>query len=231
MTCNRNLRWYELIPVFSFLIQGGRCRRCSTRISYQYPFVEIGTGLIFALIAYKFLPLFYMSYYGLYTFTVAVYLLIYSLLVIIAVYDLRHKVIPDKLVFIFTIVAFASLFIDLTFAGPVFVLPTLMNFIAGPLLALPFVLIWFLSKGKLMGLGDGKLILGLGWMLGLSSGITAVIIAFWIGTIISVPLVLWSKNKFGMKTEVPFAPFLIISSFVTFLFGFNLFSLIRLFSF
>jgi leader peptidase (prepilin peptidase)/N-methyltransferase len=229
MTCNRELRWYELIPVLSFLIQSGKCRRCASKISHQYPLVELVTGVIFALIAYKFLPVLFVSS-GFYIFLVVIFVFLFSLLIVISVYDLRHKIIPDKLVYIFIIVSFLSIFVNLFIVGPVFVLPTLSALIAGPVLALPFVLLWYFSKGRLMGLGDGKLILGIGWMLGLSSGIFAVILSFWIGTIVSVILMLISKKKMTMKTEIPFAPFLILSSLVTFICGFNVFSLIKLFS-
>lgn len=229
MTCNRELRWYELIPFLSFLIQSGKCRRCASQISHQYPLVELVTGLIFALVAFKFLPILYVSY-GLYIFLVVLFVFIFSLLIVISVYDLRHKIIPDKLVFIFIIVSFLSIFVNLFLIRPIFVLPTFWGLISGPLLALPFILLWFFSKGRLMGLGDGKLILGIGWMLGLSSGIFAIILSFWIGTIVSVLLMFLSKKKMNMKTEIPFAPFLIISTLITFLFNFNIFSLIKLFS-
>lgn len=229
MNCNRDLRWYELIPVLSFLIQSGRCRRCASKISHQYPLVELVTGLVFTLIAFKFLPILYVSY-GLYIFLVILFVFIFSLLIVISVYDLRHKIIPDKLVYVFIIISFLSIFINSFLFGSVFILPTFAILISGPLLALPFVLLWFFSKGRLMGLGDGKLVLGIGWMLGLSSGIFAIILSFWIGTIVSVSLMFLSKKKINMKTEIPFAPFLIISTLVTFLFNFNIFSLIKLFS-
>ena len=230
MTCNRNLRWYELIPVFSFLIQSGKCRRCASRISHQYPLVELVTGLVFAFVAFKFLPLLSASY-SLYMFLVVLYVFIFSLLIVISVYDLRHKIIPDKLVYVFIIISFLSIFINPSLLENVLVLPTFSALISGPLFALPFVLFWFFSKGRLMGLGDGKLILGIGWMLGLSQGLFAIIVSFWIGTIVSLLLLVLSKKKMSMKTEIPFAPFLIISTFVTFLFNFNIFSLIKLFSF
>lgn len=230
MNCNRDLRWYELIPVFSFLIQSGRCRRCASKISHQYPLVELVTGLVFTLIAFKFLPILLYVSYGLYVFLVILFVFIFSLLIVISVYDLRHKIIPDKLVYIFIIISFLSIFVSPFPFGPVFTLPTFSALIAGPLFALPFVLLWYFSKGRLMGLGDGKLVLGIGWMLGLSSGIFAVILSFWIGTIVSVIIMLFSKGKMNMKTEIPFAPFLIISTLVTFLFNFNIFSLIKLFS-
>lgn len=237
MNCNRDLRWYELIPVFSFLIQSGKCRRCASRISHQYPIVEVITGLVFALIAFKFLPILYISY-RLYTMYVILFVFIFSLLIVISVYDLRHKIIPDKLVYLFIFISFVSLFINPYMFGTFFTLPTFGALIAGPVFAIPFALIWYFSKGRLMGLGDGKLILGIGWILGLSQGAFAIILSFWIGTVVSLLIMFLSKsssslmkgNKLSMKTEIPFAPFLIIGFFITFLFNFDLFSLVKLFS-
>jgi len=229
MTCNNNLRWYELIPVFSFLIQKGKCRRCASSISHQYPLVELITGLLFALITFKFLPILYFSY-GLYLLYVTLFVFIFSLLIVISVYDLRHKIIPNKLVYFFSVIAFLSIFVNSNLFGPVFSLPTFSTLIAGPLFAIPFVLIWYFSKGRLMGLGDGKLVLGLGWILGLSQGVFAIILSFWIGTIVSLIFMFIYKNKMNLKTEIPFAPFLIISTFITFLFNLDMFSLIRLFN-
>jgi leader peptidase (prepilin peptidase)/N-methyltransferase len=229
MNCNRNLRWYELIPVFSFLIQSGKCRRCASKISHQYPIVELITGLIFVLVSFKFLPILYVSYWS-YLFLTSLFVFLFSLLIVISVYDLHHKIIPNKLVYLFIIVSFFSLFVNTSFFSLTFNVPTLIYFISGPLLALPFVSLWYFSKGRLMGLGDGKLILGIGWMLGLFQGIFAVIISFWIGTVISVFLMVIYRKKVNMKTEIPFAPFLIISTLVTFIFSLDIFSLIKLFS-
>jgi len=229
MTCGRSLRWYELIPVFSYLIQGGKCRRCSSKISKQYPLVEIGTGLIFVIISFKFLPVLFFSFLS-YVFLVTLFVIIFSLLMVISVYDLRHKIIPEKLVYTFIAISFFSIFINPSMFGPALGWPSLSSLISGPILALPFVLLWYFSKGYLMGLGDGKLILGIGWLLGLSSGLFSVILSFWIGSVVSIIIMIFSKKKIGMKTEIPFAPFLIISTLITFFFSFDIFSLIRLFS-
>lgn len=229
MNCNRDLRWYELIPVLSFLIQSGKCRRCASKISHQYPLVEIVTGLVFALVAFKFLSVLYVSY-GLYIFLVILFVFIFSLLIIISVYDLRHKIIPDKLVYVFIFISFLSIFVDYSGIGSFITLPSFVSLISGPILAIPFVLLWLFSKGRLMGLGDGKLVLGIGWMFGLASGICTIILSFWIGTLISIPLMILSKRKMNMKTEIPFGPFLIISTFITFLFSLDIFSLVKLFS-
>jgi len=232
MNCSKHLRWYELIPVFSFLIQKGKCRNCRSRISFQYPIVEVITGLVFALIAFKFLPVLYFSY-GLYILYVTLFVFIFSLLIVISVYDLRHKIIPDKLVFIFIIISFLSIFISPYLFGSIFTLPSIASLISGPLLSLPFILLWHFSKGKLMGLGDGKLFLGIGWLLGLPQGLFAVILSFCLGAVVSLVAMFSFKKrkKINMKTEIPFAPFIVIGTFITFLFNFDIFSLIRLFSF
>ena len=229
MTCNRNLRWYELIPVLSFLIQSGKCRRCASKISHQYPLVELITGLVFALISYKFMSIMYFSS-TIYVSFIILYMFIFSLLIVISVYDLRHKIIPDKLVAVFILVSLFSVFVNPAPFGSIFIMPTYTALLAGPILALPFALLWLFSKGRLMGLGDGKLVLGIGWLLGLSAGVCMVILSFWIGTIISVLLMVLSKKKMNMKTEIPFAPFLIASAFIVFFFNLDIFSLIKLFS-
>lgn len=72
--------------------------------------------------------------------------------------------------------------------------------------------------------------LGIGWMLGLSQGIFFYNSFFWIGTIVSLLIMFSSNKKLNMKTEIPFAPFLIISTFITFLFNWDMFSLVNLFN-
>jgi prepilin signal peptidase PulO-like enzyme (type II secretory pathway) len=166
-----------------------------------------------------------------YLLLVVFFTFIFSLLIVISVYDIRHKVIPDKLVFTFSFVAFLSLFINYYDFSSLFILPSPISFLAGPLLALPFFLIWILSRGKWMGLGDAKLMLGLGWILGIYMGLASMILAFWIGAIVSLTIMFLSRKKINMKTEIPFAPFLIISVFIVFLFSIDIFTLAALFQF
>ncbi len=220
MTCVRSLSWYELIPVGSFLIQNGKCRGCKSKISIQYPLVEVITGFIFSAIFLKFQNLFWMDTTA-FTVTLVFYSILFSLLLIIAVYDIRHKIIPDLLCAIFGIIAFIGLFL---FSAGSFAphCPGLYDFLAGPILALPFAFIWLISKGKWMGLGDAKLAVGLGWMLGLSLGFSALILSFWIGAVVGILLLTFSKNH-SAKTEIPFAPFLVLGALLIFLFEFNFF--------
>lgn len=228
MTCNNTLRWYELIPIFSFLIQSGKCRRCASSISHQYPLVEFVTGLIFTLTAFHFLPMLMFSPKLYITFLI-LFSFIFSLLMVISVYDIRHKIIPDKLVYMYAAVALLSIFINHTGVGPLFVTPSLLAILSGPLFALPFALLWLVSQGRWMGLGDAKLILGIGWMLGPLQAFAALTVSFWIGALVSLAIILFSRNKVNMKTEIPFAPFLIIGTLIIFFCNLDIYSLIALF--
>lgn len=210
-SCGKNLDWHELIPVASFLLQGGKCKSCKSKISWQYPIIELLAGILFISIFFYFPPTTIES-----GFLTIFYLFITCLLLIITIYDIKHKVIPDSLVYTFAIVSFAKLFIspELTF-----VLPQIWQVLAGPILASPFALMWLLSKGTWMGLGDAKLVLGIGWVLGISAGLSAIILAFWIGAIVSVMWMYIVFRKVKARYEIPFGPYLILGMYVVLLTG------------
>ena len=214
MSCRSTLSWYELIPVFSYLGLGGKCKSCQSRISMQYPLVELLTGIVFALLFIKFGDLFFYDSLS-FIISYAYYALMCALLIVIAVYDLRHKIIPDILSFVIGGLGFLGIF--LFDHGTLSVhAPSLANFLAGFAVSVPFALLWFLSRGRWMGLGDGKLLVGLGFLLGMLGVLSAVIFAFWAGGIIGIILLAFSK-KYGRKSEVPFAPFLILGTFLVLL--------------
>lgn len=228
MTCNKSLRWYELVPLFSFLIQFGKCRRCKSNISLQYPLVEFGTGIIFSLTAYHFLPLIISSYWSFILFMV-LFWFIFSILIVIIFYDIRHKIIPDNLVYSLIIISFLSIFISHESGLLKLSLPSLWNILSGPLCALPFLLLWLISKGRWMGLGDVKLILAIGWLFPFTVALSSIIISFWIGAVVGIFIILFSNKKVKLTTEIPFAPFLILGIFITFFFGIDIYSLAMLF--
>ena len=218
-TCGHTLLWHDLIPLVSFIVYGGRCRYCGARISFQYPLVEFIKGILFILVFLKLNPPFTV-YYLLLT---AYYLLTFTILLVISAYDIRHKIIPNVLVYFFIALSFAGIFIihDSLFL--------IQNFVAGPLLALPFIALWFASGGKWVGLGDAKLALGMGWLLGLSLGFAALILAVWTGAVAGLFLIVLSQGvsgirrlfpglkRFTIKSEIPFAPFLILGTLFAFL--------------
>lgn len=220
MVCQKQLVWYELIPVFSFLGLRGRCRTCKTKISIQYPVVELVTGVVFAALFFKFNDLFFLSTISFVT-TYVYYTLMSSLLIVIAAYDARHKIIPDPLSLIFGIFAFIGLFL-FNSSGLYPHIPSLLEFFSGIIIAAPFAFLWLVSKGTWMGLGDAKLLIGLGWFIGLPLAVSGLAIGFWLGAVVGLSLVIFS-DKHGMKTQLPLAPFLVLGMLLAFLLEVRLF--------
>ncbi len=232
MSCKSKLRWFELVPVFSFLLLGGRCRNCKSRISVQYLLVELSTGLIFSILFWKF----YIEngreiLSSAFVVPFVYFCVIFSILLVVAVYDLRHKIIPDRLSIILGILGFAGLFFFRFAPSVIFSfnpqVPSIWQFVSGPLIAFPFAFFWLISLGRWMGLGDAKLALGAGWVFGLSLALSGLVLAFWLGAAIGIALVVISKYRnrgtMGMKSELPFAPFLVIGLFLAFIFELPLF--------
>ena len=225
MACSKTLTPRMLVPLFSYLFQRGRCAYCSVRISPQYFLVEAALGVIFAVIVvvHQFDPLHTTLVEATWVIIDA---LIWTIFLGITVYDLRHKIIPDSFSFALAISAGVLLLLKWKFGLiPTYYIPFLdyvpswIDFAAGPFLAIPFALLWFFSGGRAMGLGDAKLALGLGWFLGFSYGVSAVILAFWVAFFPSIALLLLRGKNFTMKSEIPFAPFLVIGAFLTYAFG------------
>lgn len=231
-SCGRTLLWFDLIPVASWLFLKGKCRQCSSRISVQYPIVEAATCILFALIGFSELDL-VLKILG---------ALIVSLYIAIFVYDLYHTLIPDywsyaaaALAFLYACAA-AFLIFDPNIRIEIDVWQLILS---GPAAALPLFSLWFISRGAWMGLGDVKLALSIGWLLGPWIGIIAILGAFVLGALISICILLplpylaeWArslglpaprtrqagitslsrmKGPFTMQSEVPFGPFLIAS--------------------
>lgn len=233
-SCKRTLHAIDLVPVFSYLAFKGKCRTCKSHISIQYPAVELLTGILFATTYVVYAPLFFINpAYFIYKMLVGLFIM--SVLVLIIVYDIRHKIIPDLFAFLFAAVSFAAMFIGVGQYGEVFVYtPSFSHLFAGLILAFPFYFLWLVSRGVWMGLGDAKLALGIGWFLGLGAGATAIIYGFWVGAAVSVVMLLIQKSRMlrkilklpdlSMKSEIPFAPFLILGLLIVFFFQYNMFS-------
>ncbi len=222
MSCGKVLGAFELVPVASFLLQGGKCTKCKSKLSWQYPIVEALSAIVFFLLGHMFFPS-VLDVHASAVVIFALYAIIFSLLIVIAAYDFRHTVIPDRLVFAFIILSFLTTSIAY---GPAF---SYMYIFYAVLLAVPFALLWYVSKGKWMGLGDAKLALGIGFLLGGSAGLLALMFGFWAGAIVAVMLMLFKKKGVSMKTEIPFAPFLILGTLLVFFLKLDIASFMMLF--
>lgn len=199
--CDHQLTWYDLVPVLSFVLLGAKCRYCRKSISWQYPIIELLTAAL-AVVLYWQLGLSYSS---------VLLFVIFELLLIIAVIDLYHFVIPDA--YMFPAIALSLLY-ALTQSQPL----TLASIggglaLGGGLLAL----LSFGSKERWMGSGD----IGLGVAMGLLSGFagTAIglMLAFFSGSLVG-GILLGLRMK-TLKSALPFGPFLVVATVVSGLWG------------
>lgn len=234
--CGHVLAWYELIPVVSFLIQRGRCRSCHSRIALQYPLIEALTGFAFAGVWAMFAPLIGVAALWYVILAALLFLIIASLLIVITVYDIRHTIIPNPFVYGFIGVSLVWLIVHAIYTSAS-IEQVAMHLAAGPILFAPFAFLWRVSQGVWMGLGDGKLAWGVGWLLGLSSGVASIVLAFWIGAVWGIALVIGGKiaqlfpvkKQFTMKSEIPFGPFIILATALVWWWGITLSDIIRVF--
>jgi leader peptidase (prepilin peptidase)/N-methyltransferase len=231
-SCGHELAWPELVPIASFATQGGRCVNCRTKISWQYPLVEALTGFLFVFLYLRF-GWMLMVMPAQFAVTFGYYALVSSLLVVLSVYDIKHKILPDGMTLTLAVIAFIGMFL---FSGDMLAphLPHLSMVMAGIVLPLPFACLWYVSGGKWMGLGDPKLMVGMGWLLGLYGGIAAILLAFWIGAAISLIWVLgvriFRKKHLSIKVAIPFGPFLALSTVIVILTQTNIFSILAWFA-
>src|SRR5258708_9449255 len=195
--CKHQIRWYDNIPLLSYLILRGKCRDCHTEISLRDPLIELSSGIIFVLIGLN-----------------PVLLVISAILIAIFVTDLEFQLIFDELVF--GGLAFLILTFIVTDQTKIFEL-----LLAGFLGANILLFLNLITKGRGMGLGDVKLALLIGPMLGLEKLLTWLFFSFVSGAIIGVLLILFKGAS--MKQKIAFGPFLIIGFLLTLMFG-NYFS-------
>lgn len=216
--CKHILSWQDLIPVFSFFVLGGKCRYCKKPISYHYPLVELATAILFILI-FNLQFTIYNQFSIFHFFNFICYLIITCFLIVIFVYDLKHYIIPDKIIYPAITTAFLyRLFEILKFGFYNLDFKSLVNSVlSATLSSLFFLVIVLVSRGKWMGVGDVKLAFFMGLFLGWPKIFTALFSAFFIGAIVGLILIFLGKKR--LSSEIPFGPFLIIGTFLSLFWG------------
>lgn len=199
--CNHPLKWYDLIPVVSYISLRGKCRYCQKKLSILYPFIELFTGLLFGLA--------YLKYGFSYEFLAAS--IISSILVIIYVSDFRYYIILDSPLVIGSILilglkwhffGFKSMALSLASGLILFIFMLLIKFIGDKLF-----------KRESLGGGDIKLAFFIGVALGLQLAFTSLVVGSFIAVPYAIYVVLKNNNK-----EIPYGPFLISGTLIVFYF-------------
>lgn len=208
--CKKPIAWLDNIPLLSFLLLKGRCRQCKKKIPADYPLIELLVGLQFVwtywLLKVNFA--FFGQVEGFYSLALLIYwLVLFSGALTIAVYDLKYMLIPDEVLWPLIGLSFLRLF----FSHQWQVLPA--AFLSSGFL----FLLWLITRGKGMGLGDVKLAFLLGLVLGWPQIVVAYFTAFLTGAAAGVILVLWGRKNF--KQKIAFGPFLLLGMMVAKLWG------------
>jgi leader peptidase (prepilin peptidase)/N-methyltransferase len=195
--CKHLISWYDNIPLFSYLILGGKCRNCKGKISPRYFLIEIATAVVFVLIALKFDGVMLVWY-----------LIVSLILISVFVIDWEHQIILDEL----SLGGFflAILFFLLTDSKDIY-----LNLLSGMGFAVVLLFINLITKGKGMGLGDAKLAIFIGTLLGPLNSLGWFLTSFIIGGFFGVVVLLLKKKK--LKDKIAFGPFLVIGAFLTIL--------------
>ena len=200
MSCGNVLKWYELIPLFSFLVQGGKCRNCKTKLSAQYPLIELLNGLIYVWIfmAKGFQP------------ESILFCICASVLIVISVIDWRTYEIPFGCNIIIGILGIVRVFLNLAHWYDY-----VIGFFAVSGL---FLIIYWITKGRGIGGGDIKLMAAAGLLLGWQNILLSLMIGSIAGSVIHLALM---KIQ-GKDRVLAFGPYLAFGIFISMLYGNNL---------
>lgn len=204
-SCRHLLSWRDLVPVLNFIILRGKCRYCRKAISLQYPLVEMAAGLLFLL------TVFYFSFDFLFCFF---YLIFSCFLIVIFVYDLKHYIIPDRVIYPAIVLALSYQAIEGTGSTAGVGQYPLLSAVGAAAFFLAVVLV---SRGRWMGVGDIKLAFLMGLLLGWPNILVALFLAFFIGAAVGLGLMVSGQKS--LKSEIPFGPFLVTGTFLALFWG------------
>lgn len=186
MSCGHGLKWYELIPVLSWIAQGGKCRKCGVKLSAQYPIVEALNGIMWLLTGILFRGDW---------LTVGLYCGLFSLLMVLSVIDWRTFIIPNGINLAIFLLGLVRLVTDLE--------NWLLYLIGMLAVSLVFLLLHVLTAGNGLGMGDVKLVAAAGLLLGWQKMLLAVLVGSVAGAIIHSV-----RMKYGADRKLAFGPYL-----------------------
>ena len=202
-SCKKELCWYELLPIVSYVVLWGKCYACKKSIPIYHLASEIIMGLLFV-------AAFLFALMGGPLYISGIALLSATFLVPIVLQDIETMEVPEHLSLVF---AYIALIVGILTGGIGAVL-------GGVVLAVPFFLLWLFSAGKAMGLGDAKVAISLGFLLpSLTNAISVFILSFWVGLIVLFACILYQLAVKGKVTirkgmQIPLIPCIAVAYFL-----------------
>ena len=197
--CKKQINWYDNIPIISYLLIEGKCRKCKKKISFQYPLVELLSILTFVIIYF---------FYGI-TFTTILLIALSLTFLIIFFIDLEHFIIPNNLTYPMMILGFVKSFDpNLNSLFPNYVNSLIGGFFGYGIIWLIIFFYKVLRNKEGMGLGDAKLLAVIGFWFGWIS-VPFILFSSSLVALISVMPSLLNKSK-KLSSEIPFGPFIIV---------------------
>lgn len=219
-SCKKTIAWFDNIPLFSFLMLGGKCRHCKKSLSLSHPVVEGLTGALFVWWYIAGFLFFKLTQQPFVVLQPMFWLAVGIILLLIFLVDLKYMIIPDVgVASLFILVIFYRIF--LVIAGVMQPRDLLLSLATMVGAFLFFFILWIGTKGRGMGFGDVKLALPLGLLLGWPNVTVWIFSSFIIGALYGI--VLLSLKKAKLKQAVPFGPFLIIGTLISLIWGDQLF--------
>lgn len=217
--CKKPIAWYDNIPILSYLLLKGRCRHCGKPISIGYPLVELAVGLLFVgthwyVLSHRFDPI-----------LIPFYWYFCASLVALSLIDWKHYILPDSITYpliaagILFAVVFPRHLAEISI-GPALLKSLLGMAVGGAVLWLIGRLGRSLFKKEAMGMGDVKLMAGVGAWQGWGMALFAIFIGALVASVVGVILIISKKAEFGSR--IPFGPYLAIGSLITLFFGWDL---------
>ena len=239
--CKKPLKAKNLFPIFSFLFQKGKCSECGQKLSWYYPFSEIVSGLIFVGVAHY--TQVFQNFGWVYLLAFFYLVSVFSVYLIIFLTDVKYRIIPDKVVYagiwfvLLFFISYTVINIYLTYkamaaddfgkyliASGFFtqqVIAVLKSFgimlLSSLGIALFFLLLIFITRGRGMGGGDVKLGFLIGLVNAFPTNVLGIFLGFFLGALFSLVLILFKRKT--IKDTIAFGPFLILGSVVAFFFG------------
>jgi leader peptidase (prepilin peptidase)/N-methyltransferase len=195
--CKNEIRWFDNIPVLSFVLLKGHCRHCDQSISWQYPLVEVVTGLSFWFCAF--------NASGQLTIQMSSFVFV-SFLILLVVSDLKWKLLPHPFTNLFALAGCLFQIVDKSFNFSNFYIVASGFIVIG---ALIFALTQIFPE--VLGGGDIKMVLALSIWLGVVKSAYVLVLAFGIGALVALVLLL--AKKVNRKSTMPFGPFLALGAF------------------